>query len=340
MHSNFIARILLWAFIINCGSSLPAQSDTVIVNDTVWKDTDGNEVVAGFGGHITKVGDTYYWVGTDPRPTDGSVRMYSSRTLGSSTWKLETMVEKRKPGLGRRNCTLIHCPTTDRFVIVSKGIGFYQSEGSDVKGPYQYVKKIGEEMLKSKNFHSGGMSVYTEGSKAYLIISMRQLDESRDRYCLICELTPDFMGVEKEILWMKVDDRREAFWLFKRENKYYMTYDGPGGWMGSDCYYRTSESLAGPWTEEKEIGMDPEPKRRQDRSHASQHRYIMNTDGQWIYGGDRYPYQEPESHPPENGSHIICPIIWKGDHPTVKWEKEWNIAAYGGPQSKTVSGQL
>ena len=276
MHSNFIARILLGAFIICCGSYLPAQSetaqsDTVIVNDTVWKDTDGKEIAAGFGGHITKVGDTYYWVGTDPRPTDGSVRMYSSKTLGSNSWKLETVVEKRNPGLGRRNCTLIHCPTTNRFVIVSKGIGFYQSEGSDVKGPYTYVKKITAEKLKSKNFHSGGMSVYTEGDKAYLIISMRQLDESRDRYCLISELTPDFLGIEKEILWMKVADQREAFWLFKKDDKYYMTYDGPGGWMGSDCYYRTSESLAGPWTEEKEIGMAPEPKRRQDRSHASQH---------------------------------------------------------------------
>ena len=63
----------------------------------------------------------------------------------------------------------------------------------------------------------------------------------------------------------------------------------------------------------------------------------MNIDGQWIYGGDRYPYQEPESHPPENGSHIICPIIWEGDHPIVKWEKEWDIAAYGGRQSKRMT---
>ena len=147
---NFIARILLWAFVVSCGSPLPAQSDTVIVNDTVWKDTDGNEVVAGFGGHITKVGDTYYWVGTDPRPTDGSVRLYSSKTLGSNSWKLETVVEKRKSRLGRRNCTLVHCPTTDRFVIVSKGIGFYQSKGSDVKGPYTYVKKIGAEQLRKQ----------------------------------------------------------------------------------------------------------------------------------------------------------------------------------------------
>jgi hypothetical protein len=77
MHFNFIARILLWAFIISCGSTLPAQSDTaqsdtVIVNDTVWKDTDGNEIAAGFGGHITKVGDTYYWEPDSHPPEKGS----------------------------------------------------------------------------------------------------------------------------------------------------------------------------------------------------------------------------------------------------------------------------
>ena len=69
-----------------------------------------------------------------------------------------------------------------------------------------------------------------------------------------------------------------------------MSYDGPGGWTGSDCYYRRSESLEGPWTEEKQIGMDPEPTNDKMRSHASQHRYIMNINGQWVYGGDRYPY--------------------------------------------------
>ena len=304
------------------------KSATLIKNNSIWKDTDGNTIWASLGGHISKFGDTYYWVGTDPRKTDASIRLYSSKTLGSNTWKLEGFVDKRAPSLGRRNCTLLSCPKTKKYVIICKGIGFYQSKGSNVKGPYTYKKKITAEKMNRKGYHTGGMSAYAEGDTAYIIVSMRKLDETRDRYCMIYELTPDFLSLKKEVLFMRVADKREAFWLFKKDKKYYMTYDGPGGWMGSDCYYRTANKLEGPWTEEKEIGMIPEPKNRKQRSHASQHRYIMNINGQWIYGGDRYPYQEPESHPPKNGLHIICPIFWEGEKPHVIWEKKWDISKY------------
>ena len=76
--------------------------------------------------------------------------------------------------------------------------------------------------------------------------------------------------------------------------------------------------------------MDPEPTENKMRSHASQHRYIMEINGQWIYGGDRYPYHEPESHPLANGLHIICPVSWKDGHPTVVWEENWNLRNYTG----------
>jgi len=308
------------------------SADTIIENNTVWKDTDGNTVWASLGGHISKFGDRYYLVGTDPRKTDSSIRLYSSKTLGSNTWKFEAYVDKRPGGLGRRNCTLLYCPATKRYVVICKGIGFYQSTENDVKGPYTYVRRINEESLKSDEFRAGGMSAYQEGEDAYIIVSMKRHDmrPPRDVFAQIYKLTPDFLKLEKEILWLPTAPRREAFWLFRKDGKYYMTYDGPGGWMGSDCYYRNADRLEGPWSDEVEIGMIPEPKNRKQRSHASQHRYIMNIDGQWIYGGDRYPYQEPESHPPENGLHIICPIVWKGERPFVIWERKWDIAAYDG----------
>ena len=317
------------------------SSSTIIENNTIWKDASGNTVWASLGGHITRVGDEYYWVGTDPRKTDSSNRLYSSKTLGSSTWKFESYVEERKGGLGKRNCTLIYCPTTDKYVIICKGIGFYQSKGSDVKGPYTYVKKVDIQKRK-KGFLSGGMSAYREGKDAYIIVSMKnhEMPAPRDVFVQIYKLTPNFLNVEKEILWMQTESKREAFWLFKNDKKYYMTYDGPGGWMGSDCYYRTADNLEGPWTEEKKIGMIPKPKSKTQRSHASQHRYILNIDGQWIYGGDRYPYQEPESHPPENGLHIICPIFWAGEKPYVIWEEKWDISDYDGTSKAVKAGVI
>lgn len=316
-------------------------NEYTIQNDQVWYDTEGETVWASMGGHISKFDGIYYWVGTDPRINDSSIRIYSSKTLGSNTWKFECYVLKREGTdsegnklLGKRNCSLLFCPETQKYVVICKGVTIYESTMTNqIVGSYEMTKTIKARTILSgvvdnvNNYKMGGMSAYYEDGKAYFIISIKN-KQTRDRYAIIAETTPNFLDVQRHVLWLPVAPRREAFWLFRRDGKYYMTYDGPGGWMGSDCYYRIADNLEGPWTEEVEISFDPEPTERKMRSHASQHRYIMNVDGQWIYGGDRYPYQEAESHSPEKGLHIMCPIEWDGDHPTVVWEKRWNVNAY------------
>lgn len=311
-------------------------TSSIITNDIrTWNDDNGDAVHASMGGHLTKIGDTYYWVGSDPRKeTIGyDIRLYSSKTLGSNSWKFEALIEDRPAGMdGRTNCTLLYNAKTDRYVIVTKGIGFYQSDSNDVKGPYSYIRKVKVTEKfgwpgVTEEYETGGMSAYYEGDEAYIIVS-NKIVGGRTRYCGIWKLTDDFLNVEKIILWDKSELNREAYWLFKKDDKYYMTYDGPGGWMGSDCFYRTADALVGPWSAEKDILMDPVPTTNIMRSHASQSRWMINVDGQWMYGGDRYPYHEPSSHPPEKGLYVWCPVIWNGETPTVKFEKQWSVKDY------------
>ena len=305
-------------------------NSSIITNDAWWKDNNGDTLVASMGGHITKFKDTYYWIGNDQRRKQNGydLRLYSSKTLGSNSWKFETIVDNRPAGsLGNTNSTILFCPTTNKYVVITKGIGFYQSKTNDITSKYKFVKKIKNTELGHPEYHTGGMSAYYEGKDAYIIVSLR-LKEGRDRYCGIWKLTPDFLSIEREIAFFPTERNREAYWLFKKDNKYYMTYDGPGGWMASDCYYRTADGLAGPWSEENDIIMDPEPDNKLMRSHASQSRWMMSFDGQWMYGGDRYPYIEPESHPPSKGLYVWCPVIWNGDQPIVKFEKQWSVKDY------------
>ena len=307
-------------------------NSTIITNDVrTWNDNNGDPVHASMGGHITKFGDTYYWVGSDPRKeTVGyDIRLYSSKTLGSNSWTFEALIEDRPAGMdGRSNCTIIYNEKTDRYVIVTKGIAFYQSESNDIKGPYEFIRKVNaNNKFNHPGFETGGMGTYYEGNDAYIIVS--NLDrETRQRICGIWKLSDDFLNLVEEVLWLPTDMNREAYWLFVKDNKYYMTYDGPGGWMASDCYYRTADALAGPWSEEKDIIFDPAPANKFMRSHASQSRWMINVDGQWMYGGDRYPYHEPSSHPPEKGLYVWCPVIWNNGVPTVKFEKSWDIKNY------------
>lgn len=311
-------------------------NSSIITNDTWWKDNNGQNINASMGGHISKFGDTYYWIGSDQRRIEEGydLRLYSSKTLGSNSWKFEALIDDRPKGaLGRTNATILFNAKTNRYVIVTKGIGFYQSKTADIAGKYEYIKKISDKQLGRPGFHTGGMSAYYEGNDAYIIVSMK-VDKGRDRYCGIWKLTPDFLNIEKEIAFFPTERNREAYWLFKKDNKYYMTYDGPGGWMASDCYYRTADGLAGPWSEEKDILMDPVADNKFMRSHASQSRWMINVNGQWMYGGDRYPYIEPESHPSAKGLYVWCPVIWNGETPTVKFEKSWSVKDYSSETNK------
>merc|ERR1712129_106483 len=92
----------------------------------------------------------------------------------------------------------------------------------------------------------------------------------------IYKLTPDFLNVDREVLWMSGGEQREAMWVFKKGNTYYMTMSHTAGWYPSDCHYRTATSLSGPWSAEHTVGMGPPTATfRMDRSHGTQCRWIM-----------------------------------------------------------------
>ena len=45
-----------------------------------------------------------------------------------------------------------------------------------------------------------------------------------------------------------------------------------------------------------------------------------------MFGGDRYPVEDPENWPnPEYGRHIRMPVVWTDDVPTVYWRAEWHL---------------
>lgn len=131
----------------------------------------------------------------------------------------------------------------------------------------------------------------------------------------------DYKEIIEEVAWIRGasdagdSHQREAPWIFKKNEKYYMTMSHTRGWNPSETYYWTADSLYGPWVEQGQVGMNP----RSRRSHNSQHRYIMQVGGDeqdlWIYGGDRYPLQDSSQYPFREGQNIICQVTWDGDQP-------------------------
>ena len=113
-----------------------------IQNNTQWYDDKGAEIRSNDGGHITKFGDTYYWVGNDlDQRTNGmDIHMYSSKTLGSSHWKWEGRMVDFEPNKYSGNCSLVKCPSTGKYLIIAKRLHFYESDS--ITGPYTLAKTI------------------------------------------------------------------------------------------------------------------------------------------------------------------------------------------------------
>lgn len=310
----------------------------VIVNEEIWRDVDGAWVKASFGGHITEIDGIYYWVGNDPdvARNGADIYIYSSRTLGSDSWKLETKAIDVDPGItsSGMNCKLLRSQATGKYVIVAKsGLKFYQS--SRVSGPYELVRTLttGQVGNRGAQWKLGGLSAFEDGNDAYVIVSRRDMGSDAKpppRNIGIYKLTPDFLNVEREVLWLPTV-RREAMWVFKRGSLYYMTMSHAAGWNPSECYYRTASRLGGPWSEEREIGFEPKPMTKLARSHGTQCRWIMSVgNDQWMFGGDRYPYK-PDTrttvYDRSKGFYGFHPVHFNGSHPIVQRQLEWQVPA-------------
>jgi hypothetical protein len=296
-------------------------------NDVRWYDDHGAEIRCNDGGHVTKVGDTYYWVGNDPDTGNNGndVHMYSSKTLGSSDWRWEGNVVDYEPGRYQGSCQLVANPNTGKYLIICKGLNIYESD--DVTGPYASATNIWPTMVPfHRGYAWGGMSIYQEGNDAYLVVSRYdKTDSSGTRHMGIYKLAADYKSIASEVSWTRgtVSHRREAPWVFKRNGKYYMTMSHTRGWNPSETYYWTADGLEGPWIEQGQVGTDPPTK----TSYNSQHRYIIQVGSdEFVYGGDRYPLRgDADVYPKEKGRNIMLPVTWDGDRPVLHFKETWTI---------------
>lgn len=317
----FKTTVLLAALL--CGM---AQASTeTIVNDVKWLDTDGNEILVNKGGHVTKFGDTYYWVGVPESDTD-NLRIYTSKTLASDSW---TLASSQVLDDTARNATMLFNPTTNKYVIVSKANGehghvvFYESDTPT--GTFNLVNRITPENdTFRQGYEFGGMSVYQEGNDAYFVVARRNLTEKGDRHMGIFKLNASYTAIESEVYWKNIG-LHEAPWVFKKDGLYYMSMSGTKGWDATPTYYMTATNLAGPWTTPRWAKSSPWT----SNSYNTQHRWIMKVGEQWMFSGDRYVQTKPSLYDPEKGRVIMVPVSWDDNEtpsrPVLNWQKEWSL---------------
>jgi hypothetical protein len=228
--------------------NLPAHAAAVpITPGTVWTDTSGNTIQA-HGEGITKVGDTYYWLGEDK--TAGSpfqnIKCYSSADLKNWTFVANVLTRQASGDLGPNR--VVERP----HVIYNSGTGTYVmymhidnsnyserragvATSSSVCGSYTYrgsFKPLGHDSLDD--------NLFLDGSTAYL------LSEDRTNQKLqIYQLSADFLSVTALV---KTLPQYESPAMVKIGGTYFLFGSHLTGWSTNDNQYATATSITGTWS--------------------------------------------------------------------------------------------
>jgi len=232
-----------------------AAAPQTIKPGEIWPDDRGRHVQA-HGGGIIKFGDAWYWFGEDrtaglPR-TNRFVSCYSSPDLAHWTFRNDVVkfsdpadlvrgwiLERPKVFYNARSKKFVMYMHFDNRGYKFAGVGVATCDTVD--GDYQYVKSFRPLGHESRDI---GQFIDDDGS-AYLIF------EDRPNGFHIAKLSDDYLDVERDVCLFT--NHLEGGALVHYRGLYYIVGSELTGWRPNLNKYATAKSLAGPWSEFKDI---------------------------------------------------------------------------------------
>jgi len=247
----FAAVCFLGAAHLSCAADLP-----LIQPSEVWPDDRGQHIQA-HGGGILKLGDVYYWFGEDRTmsnvQTNRYVACYSSINLAQWTFRHQVVQLTDPENLGPHwvleRPKVFYNEKTKQFVMYAHidGRGGYKFASvavfacDTVDGDYKYLKSFRPLDHESRDI---GQFVDDDGT-AYLIF------EDRPFGFRIAKLSDDYLTVDQEVCL--IPEHLEGGALVHYNGLYYVVGSRLTGWRANPNQYATAKSLAGPWSEFKDI---------------------------------------------------------------------------------------
>jgi len=238
------------------GGTLACAAPQLIRPGQVWPDDRGQHIQA-HGGGIIKRGDTYFWFGEDrSKDLDLSKRYvscYSSKDLAH--WKHRNRViqladpENLGPGWVLERPKVFYNEKTKKYVMyVHLDDARYKvarvgvATSDTVDGDYRYLKSFRPLGQESRDI---GQFIDDDGS-AYLIFEDRPAKGFH-----IAKLSDDYLTVAREICLIRTPLEGGA--VVHYQGLYYALGSALTGWSPNPNKYATASSLAGPWSEFRDI---------------------------------------------------------------------------------------
>ena len=257
-----ILRGLLFSLLFVASLRMLHAASPDIRPGEIWPDDRGQHIQA-HGGGILKLGDTYYWFGEyrgkANSPDKRYVACYASKDLMRWTFRRQVVQAddpaQLGPGWVLERPKVFYNAKTKKFVLYAHmdnknyrfaRVGVFTCDTVD--GDYAYLKSVRPLDQESRDI---GQFIDDDGS-AYLIFEARPT-----KGFFIAKLSDDCLSVEKEVCF--IASRLEGGALVKYDGLYYIIGSWMSGWHPNSNQYATAKSIAGPWSEFKDIA-PPETK--------------------------------------------------------------------------------
>jgi hypothetical protein len=247
----------IFSLVVGAGSAASPE----IRPGEIWRDNRGQHVQA-HGGGIVRLRDTYYWFGEDRGqgldPAKRYVACYSSKDLAHWTFRNQVVKlsdpENFGPTWVLERPKVFYNARTGKYVMYmhidapeAGGTGGYKlarvgvAISDTVDGDYRYLKSFRPLGHESRDI---GQFIDDDGAP-YLIF------EDRPFGFRIATLSADYLTVEKEVCLIPL--HLEGGAVVHYDGLYYAIGSALTGWSPNPNKYATAKSLAGPWSEFKDI---------------------------------------------------------------------------------------
>jgi hypothetical protein len=298
----------------------PAQAAPVALTNPIdFTGTNGDPVDA-HGGGVIKQGDYYYWFGENRYSDDTfkAVSVYKSADLKKWEWAGDALNQASDPELQSAKIErpkVIYNSTTHKFVMwmhKENATDYWEAKAAvatadKIEGPYKWQGSF----RPPSGTESRDMTLYVDKDAngketAYQVTAAKDNADLR-----IYKLNADFTGYDTDY---KVNgeaalvanpwpgQKREAPALFKRDGVYFMLTSGQSGWNSNQQKYATATSIAGDWTEMKDVG--------DGIAYDSQTTFVLPITGtsgntSYLYMGDRWAGADIRGKRPANESTYV-----------------------------------
>ena len=292
----------------------------------LWPDDRGHHVQA-HGGDVIRVGDTFYWFGEDRDrgnlPDHRYVGCYSSADLVSWTYHAPVVDQTAPEGLGGHwvleRPKVYPNPRTGKFVMYAHldapgyklaRVAVFVSDTVD--GRYQFVRSFRPLGQESRDI---GQFVDDDGS-AYLIFESRPTGGF-----YIAQLSDDYLDVARQTCFIKAPLEGGA--VAHVGGTYYCVGSHMTGWRPNPNVYATAPSLAGPWSEFKDLAPP------QTNTFGAQSAFLLNVHGTRtdtvVFVGDQWrPREQWDSR------YLWMPLEIDGPTLRLPAPRPWTIDVKSG----------